>query len=138
MCLRNLLNVFGAWGPNRSWDIDLPAPNVFALPHAFAQINPVLSAWHSEILTHAPHVCQHLVTGQEICPQMFLSISGTYRKYLVHGAPIEAEILTSLLPNVFAQFGLVLGGDALPMGVFTHIDLQVVYKCSYMSQKPPK
>ena len=51
---------------------------------------------------------------------MFLSMSGTYRKYLVHRSLIEAEILTSLLPNIFAQFGLVLGGDALPMGVFTH------------------
>ena len=26
MCLSSLQKVFGAWGPNRSWDIDLPAP----------------------------------------------------------------------------------------------------------------
>ena len=38
----------------------------------------------------------------------------------MHGSLIEVEILTSLLPNVFAQFGLVLGGAALPMDVFTH------------------
>ena len=40
-------------------------------------------------------------------------------KNLVHGALIEAEILTSPLPHVFAQLGLVLGAGALPMGVST-------------------
>ena len=39
--------------------------------------------------------------------------------YLVHGALIEAEILTSPLPHVFAQLGLVLGTGALPTGVST-------------------
>ena len=31
------------------------------------------------------------------------------QKNLVHGALIEAEILTSPLPHIFAQLGLVLG-----------------------------
>ena len=36
LCLRNIQNIFGAWGPNRSWDID---PH---LPHVFHQLSPVL------------------------------------------------------------------------------------------------
>ena len=47
---------------------------------------------------------QHLPSSQE----MFLCVSGTSKK-LLHGALKEAEILTSLLPNVFAQLGLVFG-----------------------------
>ena len=38
---------------------------------------------------------------------------------LVHGALIEAEILTSPLPHIFAQCGPGLGAGALPMGVST-------------------
>ena len=50
-------------------------------------------------------VCQHLPSDLE----MFLCVSGTIKKYLVHGSLIEAEILISPLPNVFAQLGMVLG-----------------------------
>ena len=42
MCLRNFQKVFGVWGPNRSWDIDLHCSH-----HVFAQCGPVLSAVHS-------------------------------------------------------------------------------------------
>ena len=38
---------------------------------------------------------------------------------LVHGALIEAQILTSPLPHIFAQCGPGLGAGALPMGVST-------------------
>ena len=41
------------------------------------------------------------------------------QKYLAHGALIEAEILTSPLPHVFAQLGPVLGNGTLPAGVST-------------------
>ena len=41
------------------------------------------------------------------------------QKKLVHGALIEAEILTSPLPHAFAQLGHVLGTSTLPMGVST-------------------
>ena len=41
--------------------------------------------------------------------QMFLCFSGTYKPNLVHGTLMEAEILTSLPPNVFVQLGLVSG-----------------------------
>ena len=122
---------------------------------------------------------------------MCLCVSGTSRKYLVHGALIEAEILTSTLPHAFVQLNPVLSAGTLPKGVSTppkwsgnvsiyfrnlqkifgvwvlnrswDIDLpapqcicsiwpgfgwwcsthgcvhtsQVVYKCSYMSQKLP-
>ena len=38
---------------------------------------------------------------------------------LVHGALIDAEILTSPLPHIFAQLGPLLGADALSMGMPT-------------------
>ena len=41
------------------------------------------------------------------------------QKYLVHGALIEAEILTSPLPLAFAQLSPVLSADTLPAGVST-------------------
>ena len=50
---------------------------------------------------------------------MPLCISETSKKDLVPRALIEAEILTSPLPHVFAQLGPFLGADALPMGVLT-------------------
>ena len=51
--------------------------------------------------------------------EMFLCVSGTSKQNVVYGALIEAEILTSPLPNEFAQLGLDLGASALPMGVST-------------------
>ena len=59
-------------------------------------------------------VCQHLPSGLE----MFLCVSGASKKFGAWGL-IEAEILTSPLPNVFAQLGLGLGADALLHGVST-------------------
>ena len=49
-------------------------------------------------------VCQHLPHGL-ICSY----VSQELLKKLVHGTLIEAEILTSPLPHVFAQLGLVYG-----------------------------
>ena len=40
--------------------------------------------------------------------EMFLCVTGTSQNNLVHGALIEAVILTSPLPHVFAQCGLVI------------------------------
>ena len=54
------------------------------------------------------------------------------QKNLVHGALIDAEILTSLFPHVFAQLGTFWGANALPMDVSTPSE------SSYVSQKPPK
>ena len=55
---------------------------------------------------------------------MFLCVSGISKEHLVHGALTEAEALTSPLPNVCAQFGLVWGISTLPTGVSTPL------KCS--------
>ena len=60
-------------------------------------------------------VCKQPAGGVE----MFLFVSGTCKKDLVQRALIEAEILTSPLPHVFAQLGLVLGASTLPAGVST-------------------
>ena len=91
---RNVQKICGAWGSNRSWDIDLPTP-------------PCISSTWPGLWTLAlsSWVCQHLPSGL----QMYLCISGTYKLNVVHGALMEAEILTSLPPNVFVQLGLVFG-----------------------------
>ena len=94
MCLRNLQKVFGTWGLNRSWDIDLPTP-----PYIYS-IWPglwtlALSSW----------VCQHLPSGL----QMYLCVSGTYKINVVHGSLMETETLNSPPLNVFAQCCLGFG-----------------------------
>ena len=38
LCISGTSKKIGVWGPNRSWDIDLP------FPHVFAQLSPVLDA----------------------------------------------------------------------------------------------
>ena len=53
LCVSETSKKFGAWGPNRSWDIDLP------LPHVFAQIGLVFGHWHSA------HRCVN--TSQVVC-----------------------------------------------------------------------
>ena len=53
------------------------------------------------------------------CLKVFLCLAGTSKNNLVHGALIDAEILTSQLPHVFAQLGPLLGADALSMGMPT-------------------
>ena len=104
MCLRNLQKKFGAWGPNKSQDIDLPSPP------CICSTQPRF--W---VLALCPWVCQHL----PLCLKMFICLSGTSKTILVHGALIEVEILTSPLPHVFAQPSPVLGAGTLPMGVST-------------------
>ena len=66
-------------------------------------------------LTLYLHVCQHLPSSIE----MFLCVSGIYKKYLVHGALMKAEILTSPSPSVLAHFSPVLGASTQPVGVST-------------------
>ena len=60
-------------------------------------------------------VCQHLPSSIE----MFLCVSRTYKKYLVHGALIEAETLTSPSPMYFLNLVWFLGAGTLPTGVST-------------------
>ena len=83
ICLKNLQIIFGAWGFNRSWDIDLPSPkcNCLTLPSCWALVLYL-------------QVCQHLLSGL----QMFLCVSDTSKENLVYGALIENQILTSPFP----------------------------------------
>ena len=85
---------FGAWGPNGSWHIDLPTPKC------------ICSTWPG---FWAPPLCHQVCQQLWSSPEMFLCVSGTSYMYLVHGALIEAEILTSLFPmyllNVACFFG---------------------------------
>ena len=65
MCLRNFQRKFGALGPNRSWDIDLPTPPC------------ICPMWPSfGALAVCPQVSQHLPSGLEI----LLCVSGTSQK----------------------------------------------------------
>ena len=80
-------------GPNRSWDIDLPISHMYLLNSA-----------QFLVLALCPQVCQHFPSGLYI----FLCVSGT-SKNLVHGALIEAEILTSTSPPCVCSFQPQIG-----------------------------
>ena len=63
-----------------------------------------------------------LPTGVSTPPEWSRNVPMCLRnlqKNLVHGALIEAEILTSPLPHAFAQFSPVLGTGTLSTGVLT-------------------
>ena len=78
-------------------------------------------------------MCQHLPSGLEI----FLFVSGTSKKNLVHGALMEVEILTSPLPHVFSQLGPVFGALALCPQLCQHLpgDLEMFLYVSGTSKK---
>ena len=95
---------FGAWGPNRSWDIDLPTPQ------CFCSIQPSFECWYS--------ACMCGNTSQSDL-KMFLCVSRTSKKYLGHGALIEAEILTSPSPMYLFNLAQFLGTGTLPTCVST-------------------
>ena len=76
-------------------------------------------------LAICPQVCGHLPSGLE----MFLCVTGTSKEHLVHGALIEAEILTSTLPHVFAQLGLALVTGTLAAGVSTPPTWSKMFLC---------
>ena len=93
----------------------------------------ICSTWTScWVPALCPWVCQHLQGDLK----MFLCVSGTSKKNLVYGAIIEAEILTSQLPHVFAQLSPVLGTGTLPTGVSTPPKWSKMFLCvSGTSQK---
>ena len=97
LCVSETSTKFGAWGPNRCWDIDFPTPLCICSTWPSYQV-PMLHPW----------VCQHLPSSLK-CSY----VSQKPPKNLVHGALLDAEILTSPLPHVFAQPGQDLGTDAL-------------------------
>ena len=71
------------------------------LPYVFAQLSPVLSA----LALYLSSVCN----TSQVYPEMFLCVSGTSKKNLVHGALIEAEILTSQLLMYLLNLAQFLG-----------------------------
>ena len=104
MCLRNLQKVFGAWALIEAEILTSTTPTCICSNSG--------QFW---VLALCPNVCQHLPSSLE----MFLCVSGTSKKYLVHGALIEAGILISPLCHVFAQLVPVLGTGTLSAGVST-------------------
>ena len=64
---------------------------------------------------------------------MFLCVSGTSKKNLVHGALIEAEILTSQLPNVFAQLRLSFCVNTCQ--VCQHLSSLEMFRCASGTSK---
>ena len=103
-CLRNLQRIFCAWCLNRSWDIDLPTPP------------GICSTWPGLwVQVLCPLVCQHLTSGLK----MYLCVTGISRKCFVHGAIIEAEMLTSPFPIYLLNLARFLGTSTLATGVST-------------------
>ena len=83
---------FGAWGPNRCWDIVSPTPPCICLTW------PRYGHWYS--------ACGCATTSQVIWKCSYVSQKPP--KHLVHETLIDAEILTSPLPCVFAQLDPVI------------------------------
>ena len=79
------------------------------LPHVFVQLGLVYGCKCSA------HWCVNTPSGLK----MFLCVTGTSRKCLVHGTIIEAEILTSPLPIYLLNLAKLLGTSTLPTGVST-------------------
>ena len=119
MCLRNLPNEFGAWGPNKSWDIDLPTPPCIwsTWPRFWA-----LSLW--------PWVCQHLPSSLKL----FYVSQKPPNEFGAWG-PRSWDIdlptppcICSIWPNVWALVFCPQEWQNLPSGL----------KCSYVFQELPK
>ena len=104
LCVSEPTRIFGVWSPNGSKDIDLSTPKCIC--------STCPCYWALALCTR---VCQHLPSSLV----MFPCVSGTSKKYLVHGALVEAEILTSTLPHAFVQLNPVLSAGTLPEGVST-------------------
>ena len=101
LCVSGTSQKFGAWGPNRSWDIDLPS-SMYLL-----NLTQCLD-------TSIPPM------GVSTPPKWSWNVLMCLRnlpKNLVHGTLIEAEILTSPLPNVVAHLSPVFGTGTPPMDV---------------------
>ena len=117
MCLRNFQNqlVHGAL-----MEAEIP-------PHSpcICSSHPSFEYWHS--------ACRCVNTSHVIWKCFSVSQEPT-KMYLVHGALIEAEILTSLHPNIFAQLVLVWALVLHPQ-MCQHFPSGMKY--SYLCQEPP-
>ena len=89
------------------------------LPHVCAQLGLVYGCKCSA------HRCVNTPSGLK----MFLCVTGTSRKCLVHGAIIEAEILTSPLPIYLLNLAKLLGTSTLPTGVSTPPRISKIFLC---------
>ena len=93
LCVSATSTKFGAWGPNRCWDID------------FTTLLCICLTWPSyQVPMLHPQVCQHLPSGLK----MLLCVSATSTKFGAWG-PIRCWDIDSPLPHVFAQLGSDLG-----------------------------
>ena len=118
-CVSATSTKFGAWGPNRSWNIDFSTLLCICLTWPSYQV-PMLHPW----------VCQHLPSDLK----MFLCVSATSTKFGAWG-PIRCWDIDSHSPMYLLNLALILGTDAPSMGVPTPPKW---FKCFYASQKHPK
>ena len=104
LCLSGTSKNFGAWGSNRSWDIDLLLPPC------------IFSTWHGFwVPVVCPNVCQHLPGGLK----MFLCVSVTFKKFGVWGPNGSSDIDLCFPTCIFLNSAQVLGTVTLPMGLST-------------------
>ena len=107
LCVSETSKKFGAWGPNRCWDIDFPTPPC------------ICSTWPSFRKHDAPSMG---VTTPPQCLKMFLCVSETSKQNLVYGALIDAEILTpSLLPCICLTWPSYGHWYSMPCGMYKHL-----------------
>ena len=69
------------------------------------------------------------VSTPQVVLKMFLCVTATSRKCLVHGAIIEAEILTSPFPIYLLNLAKLLGTSTLPTGVSTPPRISKIFLC---------
>ena len=124
MCLRNLQKIWCMGTLIEAEILTSLLPNVFTPPCFW-----VLVAWHVFTKMYSQLGLDYLGTSTQLMgvstplkwsTNVYLCVSGTYKPNLVHGALMEAEILTSL-PLAMYLFILAryLGTGTLPTGVST-------------------
>ena len=90
------------------------------LPHVFAQLGLVYGCKCS-----AHWYVKHLPSGLK----MYLCVTATSRKCLVHWAIIEAEMLTSPFPIYLLNLARFLSTSTLPIGVSTPCRWSEIFLC---------
>ena len=122
MCLRNLQKVFGALGPNRSWDIDLHTLHMHLLNLA--------QFWCTGTLPAGVSTPAKWSRNAPMCLRNFQKVFGAW------GLNRSWDIDLPTSPCICSTWPCYWVTSTLPMGVST--PPKWVYKCFYVSQEPPK
>ena len=105
LCVSETSKKFGAWSPNRSWDIDLTFSHVFAQNSA-----------QFLVLVLCPQVCQQLPSGLK----MFLCVSESSKNFDAWGPNRSWDIDLPTLPCICSTWPS-FGALVLHLQVWQHL-----------------